>query len=322
MILTRIVSAPRAALSADPLLEHAYAYCARVTTVKARSFAFATHLLPPETRRTVYALYAFCRTVDDIADLPEPGAPIAAIRARLDDWRRWLHAGAPAADDPVRYALAHALTMHQVPLSPLLELLDALDDDLLPRHLPDAAALDHYCYGVAGTVGLVMAPLLGARGARALTAARDLGIAMQLTNVLRDVAEDLARGRVYLPAAEMARYSYTRRDLDQGIVDARFVGLMRQYIARARVYYARGMAGICLLPRESRLPIALAAHYYAAILAKIEDAGYDVFTRRACTGRRDKFTVALRLSLYHGATRVRDADDRHVISFVRRGERV
>ena len=168
---------------------------------------------------------------------------------------------------------------------------------MVPRHLPDVRALDEYCYRVAGTVGLVMAPLLGTRDATALACARDLGIAMQLTNVLRDVGEDLGRGRIYLPAAEMARYGYGRADLERGVIDARFVGLMRHAIARARRYYAWGLADVGLLPHESRVGIALAAHTYAGILSAIERAAYDVFTQRVHIGGWDKLRLVTRLRL-------------------------
>jgi phytoene synthase len=307
------------AVADDPVLEQAYTHCARITAGKAHSFYFATRFLPAEKRHDVYALYAFCRTVDDVADLPAQDASLDTIRLQLDDWRRWLQAGAPLHADPVRYALAHAVRAHRLPLSPLLELLDALSDDLEPRHLPDAAALERYCYGVAGTVGIVMAALLGAREARAWQPACDLGIAMQLTNVMRDVGEDLARGRIYLPAADMERCGYGRSDLERGVVDERFAGLLRWYIALARDYYTRGLGGLPLLPRESRFPIALAAHSYAGILTRIEQAGYDVFAQRLRTGRRDKLRLALRLGLYHGTAQAfGGAGDRHAISFIRR----
>jgi phytoene synthase len=118
-------------------------------------------LLPPAIRHDVYALYAFCRTVDDLADSPQADAAPHAALAALEDWRRWLLAGSstdPA--DPVKYALAHVQRTYDLPLRPLLDLLDGLCADVVPRHLPDVRALDEYCYRVAGTVGLVMAPLL------------------------------------------------------------------------------------------------------------------------------------------------------------------
>jgi phytoene synthase len=282
----------------DAALERAYVHCTGIVKSKARSFYFASRFLSPPVRRPVYTLYAFCRTVDDIADIPSSGTSADAIRAQLNGWRRWLLAGAPVYyDDPVKYALAHVAHAFDLPLSPLLDLLDGLRDDVAPRHLPDGGTLDRYCYRVAGTVGIVMAHLLGARGAGAARHACELGIAMQLTNVLRDVGEDLARGRIYLPAEDMARYGYRRADLEQGIIDERFAALMREYIARARAYYASGLAGVELLPRDSQFAIAIAAHTYAAILAKIERAGFDVLTQRVRTGRRDKLVVATRLCL-------------------------
>jgi 15-cis-phytoene synthase len=302
----------------DPLLERAYAHCARIIAEKARSFYFAARFLPADKRREVYALYAFCRTVDDIADIPEDSASVAAIRLRLDGWRDWLRAGAPSRDDPVRRALAHVVRTHDLPLSPLLELLDGLSDDVGPRHLPDLAALEHFCYSVAGTVGMVMAVLLGARDTRALGPARDLGIAMQLTNVLRDVGEDLSRGRIYLPADAMAHYGYRRSDLERGVIDERFATLLQCYIQKARAYYRKGLAGLPYLPHDSRLPIALAAHSYAGILTRIEGAGFDVFTQRLRTGRRDKLLLAARLGFNHLATRrfAPAARARHALGYI------
>jgi phytoene synthase len=302
----------------DPALRCAYACAARIINERARSFAFAARFLPPEQRRDVAMLYAFCRTVDDIADLPASDASLHDTSAQLNRWRAWLDAGAPFAADPIQYGLAHVIRAHDLPLTPLRELLDGLRGDLEPRQLPDAAALDRYCYCVAGTVGIVMAALLGAHEPAARDHARDLGIAMQLTNVLRDVGEDLARGRIYLPADEMARRGYRRSDLERGIVDERFVALLQAYIARARRLYRQGLLGLRFLPRTSRLPIAVAAHTYAGILSKIEQAGYDVFTRRVHTGRREKLLLAARLSLYQHVGGASDAHERHPISFIRR----
>jgi phytoene synthase len=318
--LWKVRDAVAKARSADPRLDRAHAYCARIITRKARSFHFAARFLQEDKRRDVYALYAFCRTVDDLVDLPEQGASGDAIQRQLAGWRQWLQAGAPPGADPIRYALAHAVHRYNLPLSPAIELLDGIAADMEPRHLPDVAALERYCYAVAGTVGIMMAALLGARDPRALACARDLGIAMQLTNVLRDVHEDLARGRIYLPAADMARYGYTRHDLERGTVNEPFVALLRAYIALARDYYAAGMAGICLLPRESRLPISLAAHLYAAILTRIEQAEYNVFAQRVRTTRADKLWMAARLSLNHYTSRsgAGEGGARHVVGFLHR----
>jgi len=285
-----------AAMLDDPAHQRALTHCTGIIKQKAHSFYFASRFLPSDKRQDVFALYAFCRTVDDIADLPQQNAAIGSTVAQLQEWRSWLVAGAPVrADDPVKYALARVVRARDLPLRPLLELVDTVCEDLDPRHLPDYPALERYCHGVAGTVGIAMAALLGARDAEALTYARDLGVAMQLTNVLRDIGEDLTRGRVYLPADEMARFGYARSDLERGVIDDRFVALMRYHVARARHYYSRGVDGLRYLPLDSQFPITIAARTYAGILTKIERANFDVFTRRARTGRRDKLLLAGRL---------------------------
>ncbi len=284
----------------DPDFARAQAHCAEIIRSKAHSFYFASRFLPSSKRSDVFAFYAFCRTVDDIADIPRAGLPEGAVMRQLEQWRDWLCDGAPTRpDDPVKYALAHVVRAQDLPLTPLVELVEGVLQDLEPRHLTDFAALDRYCYSVAGTVGIAMAALLGAQDPLAWDYARDLGIAMQLTNVLRDVGEDLERGRVYLPSEEMARFGYTRLDLERGIVDDRFNALMRFQVARARAYYARGLDGLRLLPHDSQFPIAIAARTYAGILTKIECANFDVFSRRAHTGRRDKLLLAARLYAHH-----------------------
>jgi len=280
----------------DPAHQRALTHCTGIIKQKAHSFYFASRFLPSDKRQDVFALYAFCRTVDDIADLPQQNPALGSTVDQLQEWGSWLVAGAPVRiDDPVKYALGRVVRERGLPLQPLIELVDTVCEDLDPRHLPDYPALERYCHGVAGTVGITMAALLGTRDADALTYARDLGIAMQLTNVLRDIGEDLIRGRVYLPADEMARFGYARSDLERGVIDDRFVALMRFHVVRARHYYSRGVDGLRYLPLDSQFPIAIAARTYAGILTKIERANFDVFTRRARTGRRDKLLLAGRL---------------------------
>jgi phytoene synthase len=305
----------------DPLLESARVYCERLIAGRARSFSFAARFLPHAVRQDVYALYAFCRTVDDLVDLPEKGVAASVIRSRLDTWYAWLRMGAPPDADPVRYALAHAVRRHNMPLHPLIELVNCMRDDIEPRRITNGAELEQYCYGAAGTVGVAMATMLGAGDDRALGPARDLGIAMQLTNILRDVAEDLARGRIYLPTADLAWYGYEQADLERGVIDDRFRGLMRTYIAQARWYYAEGLRGLVYLPRESRFPIALAAHSYAAILTGIERADFDVFSRRIHVTRHERLILAARLGANHARAMLPrfSATDRekHVVSYLR-----
>jgi phytoene synthase len=257
----------------------AYTYCRDVARQLARTFYYGSRFLPPDQRAATWAIYAFCRIADDIVD---EGASVAESRGRLASWCEALIAtyrGTPRG--PVMTAWADMLTRFPVPLAPALELLDGVAMDLEPRRYPTFAALHQYCYRVAGTVGLLMAPVLGYEHPSALTAAVDLGVAMQLTNILRDVGEDLARGRIYLPTDELERFGYRERDLHRRVVTPAFVALMEFQIARAEEYYQRGLAGVTALRPDSRLAIALSATLYRAIHGRIRRNGYDVFRQRA-----------------------------------------
>jgi len=281
-------------VSNDAILAASHAHCREIIRRKAHSFYFASFFLPPHKRQDVFALYAFYRTVDDLVDERPAGCSQAEIVAQLDGWRAWLRNPYASSDDPVRVALGAVIDRHQIPHQYLDELLDGVAGDLHGRRLQTFAELERYCYLVAGTVGLVMSYVLGIKDTAALNSARDLGIAMQLTNVLRDIGEDLERGMVYLPAEDLERFAYPSERLAQRVVDGDFVALMRFQIARAREYYRAGMAGIPKLNRDSQFPILLASRMYGGILRKIEFNGYDVFSRRAHTRLPEKLWIASR----------------------------
>ena len=263
---------------------------------KARTFALAARFLPAPQREATITLYAFCRYMDDLVDEPPPDLDAPTIRARLGAWRGWLQQGWPAEPSPEPVALGEALRAviaeYALPTSYLTRLIDGVESDLDAVEMPDFPALQRYCFLVAGTVGLAMCHVLGARQPEALAAAADLGIAMQLTNILRDLGADLRGGRSYLPADELARFGYSPEELRalavRGRQDDRFRALMRFQIERARGYYARGLAGVWLLPREGRPAILVAGRLYRAILDAIEGSGYDVLRRRAVVSRRVK----------------------------------
>jgi phytoene synthase len=271
-------------------VDAAYAYCREIARAIGRTFYYGSLFLPPPRRRAAWALYAFCRTVDDIADVPDQ-SPEGAMTA-LAGWRASLlatYAGRP--EGPVMTAWADVLRTFPVPLEPALELLDGVAMDVVGAHYESWESLCVYCYRVAGTVGLLMAPLLGPVSPVAHESAVDLGIAMQLTNILRDVGEDAANGRIYLPRDEMARFRYGEDELHSGVVTPAFRELMEFQMARAERHYERGMRGIALLDPEVRLAIALSATLYHAILGRIRRNGYDVFTRRAHIGLAAKLAT-------------------------------
>ena len=269
---------------------------------KARTFAFAARFLPRDQRDRVVALYAFCRVMDDLVDEPPPGVGPAEIRRQLAAWRDWLCEGATRSTLPEPTLLAAPVRAliegPRLPAAYLLGLLHGLESDLDPVRMTDFTTLRRYCFLVAGTVGLAMADSLDGRQPAALAAAAELGIAMQLTNILRDLGSDLRVGRCYLPADELAAFGYTAERLAAHARDDRrdeaFRALMRFQIGRARRHYARGLAGVPLLPAEARPAILIAGRLYRAILDAIEASDFDVFRRRAATSRRTKLYEAAR----------------------------
>jgi phytoene synthase len=264
-------------------LERSYARAEQTTALWARSFHFASRFLPLEKRRAVFALYDYCRHADNLVDMRgerseiEARADLAALGATV----RTLHAGNAVAGE--RWlALGDTLRSFAVPLEPMVELLDGLAMDLEEVSYPDFATLQRYCRLVAGGVGLMLGPVLGATSDRFRESGIGLGVAMQLTNVLRDIAEDLDAGRVYLPADELARFGVDRAALAGRQPTAEFRAFMRFQVARARGLFADADRVVGLFPQDgSRLTVRLLQRTYAGILDGIERLGYDVFRARA-----------------------------------------
>ena len=268
---------------ADAALERSYLQAERTTAVWARSFYFASRFLPLEKRRAVFALYDYCRHADNLVDDrgDRPPAQVTADLEALASTVRALHEGRPA-DGERWLALADTLRRFDVPLDPLLELLAGLAMDLEEVAVPDFATLQRYCRLVAGGVGLMLGPVLGAAPDRFREPGVGLGVAMQLTNVLRDVGEDLDAGRLYLPADELARFGLDRAAVERRRATPELVAFMRFQIARARALFAAADPVVGLFPRDgSRLTVRLLQRTYAGILDGIERQGYDVFRARA-----------------------------------------
>ncbi len=278
-----------------------------VFRARARTFSFAAYFLPANLRDAVAGLYTFARAIDDLVDEPPATHAREDVRAELDEWRGWLEQ--PAVVAPPHAALAAcvvpALTIHGVPAAYLRLLVDGVASDVNGPCLDSWSDLRVYCVQVASSVGLAMCHLLGAGDDPvARQSAVDLGIAMQLTNILRDVGADLAAGRVYLARDDLAAHGYSPERLHTlaervaqrgpGALDEPFRDLMRTQIGRARAYYARGLDGVPRLPADSRLAILIAARLYRAILDDIEAADFDVFTRRASTSTWSKVAEAAR----------------------------
>ena len=257
-----------------------------------RTFHFASRFLSPKLRHDVATLYAFFRTVDDLVDLPSKDRRIEDIRIELNAWQSWFAGGRsfPAPREPLGSRLAAVLDEHCLPTALLLDFLAGMVSDLEPQDIRNFNELYSYCYRVAGTVGLAMTHIMGVNSPQALVAAEKLGIAMQLTNILRDVGSDLAQddlARFDCSPAHLVRLFEEQRGLDD-----RFRALMRYQIARAHHYYVGGMSGIWLLPPDCRLPILVASRLYRRILTVIERKDYNVLRSRASTSFLEKVREA------------------------------
>jgi phytoene synthase len=297
---------------ADPTAERqarlaaAYRHCAAIAARHGRSYHLATRLLTPDRRPAVHALYAAARTADDLVDLP--GADPATD---LADWARAALADLEAgwSDDPVRLALVHTYRRHDIPVEHLVDFLAAMTSDLTVTGYADLAALDRYMWGSAAVIGLMVLPVLGtAPGVSREEAAPHaiaLGEAFQLTNFLRDVGEDVDRGRVYLPADAMAAHGVTREQLAEKRVDARFRSLMREMVDVVRRRYDDAAPGTPLLAPESRDCVRAATALYGGILTEIERADYRVLDRRVRVSRPRRLVVFARRLTAAQVARVR-----------------
>ena len=296
----RFESSPLSSPSAT-LVRDGYRRARALTSAHARSFSLAAWALPPRQRDAARALYAFCRRLDDLVDETTPSLDPAARLTEARALVRAVHGtgtlpavGAPW-DAAELAALRDTVRRFDVPEAPFHDLIAGVEMDLEQQRYPTFSALSGYCYRVAGTVGLMLAPVLGYTRPRALHAAEDLGRAMQLTNILRDVREDLGRGRVYLPQDELATFGVTEDDLARGRMSGGMRRLFAWQIARARRYYAAGRTGIRFLHgARARLTVRLMATLYADILRTIEAHDYDVFRERAVVSGRRKAALALR----------------------------
>lgn len=264
----------------DAAAGQAIGHCRELTRAHSKTFYFGSRFFPPAQRAAVWAVYAACRDGDDIADETDTLHRAEA----LEVWRKRVGQalrGRPGAH-PIDTALGWAAGRYAIPEGAFEELYQGLRMDLQGHPYRDLADLELYCRRVAGVVGFMIAPICGYAGGEAtLERALRLGQAMQLTNILRDVGEDLARGRVYLPADLLAQYGVTDAMLSAGRVTPEYTALMQHLTRLARSWYAEGRAGIPALQGSGRLAVATAARAYEGILDALARNGYDNFGRRA-----------------------------------------
>ena len=268
----------------DVSLRKAYKQAEKITAQHSKSFYFASGLLPEAKRSAVRALYAFCRTVDDIVDESSD----VECDARLDYWRGMVETASFADHDLVAAAWADTLTRYHIPRHYAIQLIDGVARDLSQVRYQTFDELATYCYGVASTVGLMSMYIVGFQSNEAVPYAIKLGVALQMTNILRDVGEDHCNGRLYLPREELVFYGIQESDITEGRITDNWRQFMKFQIERTRQLYEDSWAGVKMLEREGQLAIGAASVFYQGILDEIERNDYDVFTQRASLSVWDK----------------------------------
>ncbi len=283
----------------DPQLQRSYLACRALNAKHGKTYFLATRLLPPNKRPHVHALYGFARYADEIVDdLSSTLSP--------DEKRRWLEGwseriladlSAGRSSDEIGMALIDTVNRFQIPIEYFEAFLHSMAMDLTVTKYETFEALREYVYGSAAVIGLQMVHVLGVKDQddlpAALSGAEKLGIAFQLANFIRDVGEDLQRGRVYLPLEELAQFGVSRHQLEQGVVDENFIAAMRFQIERVRSLKAEADQSIPLLVPEAAGCIRAASELYCGIVDEVERIDYQVFTRRAKTSMARRLKTAL-----------------------------
>ncbi len=282
--------------SAD--LREAYAHCRAITRHHAKTFYLSTRFLPNEKQRSIFAIYALCRYIDDIVDETfdvnhKKDINPVEVRRVIDDLCDRLDRAYETgyAESPILIAFADTLRSYHIPKNLPLELVEGVCMDLHQNRFKTFNDIYTYSYKVASVVGLMTSEVFGYTNEEALSHAIDLGIAMQLTNILRDIAEDLERNRIYIPLEDLDRYGITEADIFNKVKDQRFYNMMHFQIQRARLYYQSADKGISMLNADSRLPVYLARMNYSRILDRIEDDVFKVFDQRAYLSTSEKLAI-------------------------------
>ena len=269
-------------------LDNAYSYCRNISRHHAKTFYLATMFLPTKQQKPIFAIYALLRTVDDVVDMAEDKLNAGLITSdeisrMLESWKTRLKAcyADKVDDDPIMMAWQDTLKSYSIPIELPLDLMDGVAMDIEFKPFETFDELYVYCYKVAAVVGLMTSEIFGYSDKQALQHAIELGIAMQLTNILRDIGEDVDRGRIYIPLEDLRRFNYSSEEFMQKKINRNFIELMKFQIERARGYYSSSEKGIPMLEKQSRFAVCISSMNYGNILTAIEHNNYDVFSKRA-----------------------------------------
>ncbi len=287
------LSDPPSSISPSLSVEAAYERCRTMTAGFSTTFYWATLLMPGVKRQAIWAIYVWCRRTDELVDGPSAASTTLETLDEWEDRLEGIFAGKPT--DDLDLALTDTLERFPLDIQPFRDMIAGQRMDLKRSRYETFEDLQLYCYRVAGTVGLMSTVIMGVETPKTISPwsanalnlpnpteeAVALGIANQLTNILRDVGEDARRGRIYLPLQDLQRFNYTEQDLFKGVNDLRWKSLMQYQIQRAREFYVTAEKGISFLCEEARLPVWASLLHYSQILDVIERNDYDVFNRRA-----------------------------------------
>lgn len=288
----------------DDELRIAYSHCRFITKKHAKTFYMATRFLPNDKQRGIFAIYGLCRYLDDLVDeaedlIHDKKITVDQVDEKLELFKQRLidvYDG-KIVDDPILTAFSDTLKKYKISIKLPFLLMEGVKMDLVKDRFETFEEVHDYSYKVASVVGLMTSEVFGYVDNDALDYAIDLGIAMQLTNILRDVGEDLRRGRIYIPQEDLKKFEINEKELFKGEVSEKFTNLMKFQIERAKEYYSKADLGIPLLSSDSRLPVYLARHNYSRILNKIEENNYNVFDNRAYLNYTEKLSMLPRVLL-------------------------
>lgn len=276
-----------------------FAQCRALQKKHGTSYALATKFFPREKRLATEALYAFFRVPDDIVDVAysqDKQTGTAELAHFSQAWRKAIDSG--TSEDPILRCTAWAFRRFAIPMEYGEAFLEAMQQDTVVEHYETYTDLKQYMYGSAVVVGLMMTHVIGFSDKQALEHAKALGEAMQITNFLRDVGEDWReRQRIYLPEEDLKRFRVTPEEIQTGQLNSQVIELLRFEIQRADALYAQAEPGIALLSKDGRFAVRAASRLYQAILRKIEQNNYDVFSKRARTSSLEKARLLLQAAL-------------------------
>ena len=272
----------------------AFEYARKITAHYSKSFYFSAQMLPREQRWATFALYGFCRHCDNLIDTPRQRTEteiLGEIQHLTEELQIAYNTG--ESQDPIIRAFILVAKAYGIPIAYPLDLLNGVAMDVQQTRYKTFDELSLFCYRVAAVVGLMMTHVLGYKDERAFGYAKQLGIAMQLTNILRDVKEDKEMGRLYIPQADLAQFGVTEQDIFNEKMTPQLRALMKFQVERADQYYTEAIPGISLLKTESQYAIYSAARIYRGILRKIEDRDYNPFLSRVFVSSTQKVGILL-----------------------------